>query len=276
MLAVSSFRLLSLLSIVLCGSLPLFGQTEARIDCESVAKLSKRKSSKIVSLGVINGKAEELVKPEFPSAARAVNAHGSVEISVLIDTRGCVSEAKALSGHPLLIPASLRAARKSTFSPTTLSSNPIWIYGIITYNYLPETLNWFELGLVSDSVEKLIEYLPNGFDLQRSQLRNAKPLSIDERQAVLDSIQMDLAGEPKRQWLFDVGRKINDISRFNWTDRDGLKGRVQQLYQLLDLVPQGVSPALVLALKKLTIETDPGAFLKQLKTFESRSFYLGK
>jgi len=280
MISISSLRLITVLSIMLCASLPLFGQTEAKVDCGSVAKLVKPKSNRIVSLGVINGKAVDLVKPQFPAAAKAVKAHGSVEISILIDTRGCVGEAKALSGHPLLIPASLEAARKSTFVPTTLSGNPIWVYGIITYNYLPETLNWFELDVVSDSLDKLIEHLPSGFDVQRSQLRNAKELSFDEGRkatsAVLDSIHVDLAGDPKQQWLFDVGRKINDIAKFNWVGRDGLKERVQQLQQLLPLVPQGVSPALVAALKQLIIETDTDTFWKQLKIVETRSFYLGK
>ena len=266
--------------LIVFGALPLFGQTEGRIDCGSVAKLSKPKSNRIVSLGVINGKAIDLVKPEFPAAARAVNVHGSVEISVLIDTRGCVSEAKVLTGHPLLVPSSLRAASKSTFSPTTVSGNRIWVYGIITYNYLPDTLNWFELGLVCDSTEKLIEYLPSGFDIQRNQLRNAKSLPYDERQnampGMLDRIHVELSGEPKRQWLFDVGRKINDISKFNWTGPDGLKEQIQQLRRFLEVAPQDVSPTLVSELRQLIGEADSTRFWKRIKEIESRSFHLGK
>lgn len=279
MKSVNLFRLLTVLSIALFWSLPLFGQNEANVDCGSVAKLSKPKGTKIVSLGVLNGKAIDLVKPKFPSAAKAVNAHGSVEISILIDPRGCVTETKVLSGHPLLIASSLSAARKSTFSPVTLSGKPIWVYGIIVYNYIPDSLNWFELGLVSDSLEKLNEYLPSAFELQRSQLRNIKSLPFDERQkatvGVLDSIHANLATEPKQQWLFDVGREINDISKFNWTGRDGLNDRVQALNQFLQIAPEGVSPKLVEALKQLTAETDTDAFWTEVKIIDSRSFYFG-
>lgn len=268
-----------MLLIIVCGSYPLFGQNEAKIDCGSVAKRFKPKSNKIVSLGVINGKAIDIVKPDFPAAARAVSAHGAVEVSVLIDTRGCVVEAKAHSGHPLLIPATLQAARKSTFLPATLSGNPVWAYGIITYNFLPKSLNWLELGLASDEIEKLIEYLPSEFDLRRKQLKNIRTISFEDRpraaSAVLDSIHADLSGEPKQQWLFDAGRSINDIARFNFIGRDGLNSRVEQLQQLVDSVPQGVSPQLVVALRRLTVDAGAPDFWKQIKGVESRSFNFG-
>jgi len=114
----------------------VMGQANApEINC-STAPLLKRPSGRhIISIGVVNGKALELVKPKYPAAARSVGAFGTVEVQILIDDRGCVNEAKAISGHPLLRAESIRAAEKSRFSPTMLSHHPIWVYGMILYHY---------------------------------------------------------------------------------------------------------------------------------------------
>ena len=55
------------------------------------------------------------VTPTFPPAARAVRAVGPVIVVVRIDSGGAVTEAKAISGHPLLRVTSERAAQKFLF-----------------------------------------------------------------------------------------------------------------------------------------------------------------
>ena len=55
-----------------------------------------------VTLGVVNGKATSLPKPEYPAAAKAVRASGTVNVQVTIDEKGEVMSAEATSGHPLL------------------------------------------------------------------------------------------------------------------------------------------------------------------------------
>ncbi|MEO8572578.1 MAG: energy transducer TonB [Pyrinomonadaceae bacterium] len=92
---------------------------------------------KTINGGVLNGKAVKLPKPPYPPAARAVSASGAVSIQVLIDENGEVFSAAAVSGHPLLRSASAIAACESKFSPTQLSGNPVKVYGIITYNFVP-------------------------------------------------------------------------------------------------------------------------------------------
>ncbi len=92
---------------------------------------------KIISGGVVNGKATNLVKPPYPAAARAVRASGAVNVQVTIDENGSVISASAVSGHPLLRAAAVSAARSSRFSPTLLSGQPVKVTGVIVYNFQP-------------------------------------------------------------------------------------------------------------------------------------------
>ncbi len=90
---------------------------------------------KIVSGGVVNGKAVNLVKPPYPPAAKAVRASGAVNVQVTIDENGNVISASASSGHPLLRSAAESAARSSKFSPTMLSGQKVKVTGVIVYNF---------------------------------------------------------------------------------------------------------------------------------------------
>jgi len=92
---------------------------------------------KMVSGGVLNGKATSLPKPTYPAAARAVHASGAVSVQVVISESGGVISASAVSGHPLLRAAAEQAARGAHFSPTLLSGQPVKVSGVITYNFVP-------------------------------------------------------------------------------------------------------------------------------------------
>jgi TonB family protein len=96
------------------------------------------KAGTVVSGGVLNGKATSLPKPPYPPAARAVKASGSVVVQVLIDEKGNVVTANAVSGHPMLRAAAVSAARWAKFSPTLLSGRPVKVSGVITYNFVEE------------------------------------------------------------------------------------------------------------------------------------------
>ena len=86
-----------------------------------------------ISGGVLNGKALSLPAPLYPQPARTAGASGTVVIEVLIDESGKVAEARAVSGHPLLRPAALVAARQAKFSPSKLSGEPVKVRGTISY-----------------------------------------------------------------------------------------------------------------------------------------------
>ncbi len=95
---------------------------------------------KTISGGVLNGKAQNLPAPEYPAAAKAVKAGGAVNVQVTIDEEGNVSEASAVSGHPLLRKAAVDAALQAKFSPTTLSGQAVKVTGVVIYNFTPSPL----------------------------------------------------------------------------------------------------------------------------------------
>ncbi len=92
---------------------------------------------KMISGGVLTGKATSLPKPPYPAAAKAVGAKGAVSVQVVIDESGRVISASAVSGHPMLRAAAAAAARNARFSPTLLSGEPVKVSGVIIYNFGP-------------------------------------------------------------------------------------------------------------------------------------------
>ena len=79
-----------------------------------------------------------LPSPEYPKAALAVNASGIVGVSVKIDEQGTVIEATAVSGHPLLRPAAIKAAFQAKFKPAMLSGKAVQYLSFIRYNFAPK------------------------------------------------------------------------------------------------------------------------------------------
>ncbi|MBA2526096.1 MAG: TonB family protein [Pyrinomonadaceae bacterium] len=95
-------------------------------------------SGKTVSGGVLNGKALSLPKPAYPPIAKQAQASGKVVVQVVVDEKGNVVSARAVSGHPLLQAASVAAARGAKFSPTKRNGKPVKVTGVITYNFTAE------------------------------------------------------------------------------------------------------------------------------------------
>lgn len=91
---------------------------------------------KTISGGVLNGKAVNKPEPPYPSLAKAARASGAVVVKVTVDETGKVISAEAVSGHPLLRPAAVAAAREAKFSPTLLSGKPVRVTGQLTYNFV--------------------------------------------------------------------------------------------------------------------------------------------
>lgn len=93
--------------------------------------------SKPISAGVLNGKAITLPKPVYPTIARNARIAGTVVVEVVIDERGDVIEARAVSGHTMLRPSAVEAAREAKFTPTLLAGQPVKVTGSITYDFVP-------------------------------------------------------------------------------------------------------------------------------------------
>lgn len=96
-----------------------------------------KRKPRLVSGGILNGKASSLPKPSYPAEARATRAGGAVNIQVLIDETGKVIRAGAVNGHPTLQFAARYAACEAKFPITILSGTSIKVSGVLTYNFIP-------------------------------------------------------------------------------------------------------------------------------------------
>ncbi len=105
-------------------------------DCLST-EYPKRKGKYIVSFGVINGKAIDIPKPEYPDAARVAKISGEVKVGVLIDEKGEVAWGRIETGHPLLQAAVRKVVCQARFKPQTLSGKPVAVRGLIVYKFMP-------------------------------------------------------------------------------------------------------------------------------------------
>lgn len=95
-------------------------------------------AGQVVSGGVLDGKAVSKPVPPYPPLAKTTRAQGLVTVQVLVDERGNVAEATAVSGHPLLQQAAVQAARRAKFEPRLLSGKPVKVSGVLTYNFVNE------------------------------------------------------------------------------------------------------------------------------------------
>lgn len=96
---------------------------------------SSPSGDKIISGGVLNQQALSLPKPQYPPTGRAVKAAGTVVVEVVIDEAGQVVSAVAVSGHPLLRPAAVAAARAAKFPPPKDAGQPAKMKGVINYDF---------------------------------------------------------------------------------------------------------------------------------------------
>ena len=91
---------------------------------------------KVIKTSVIlNSRAIHLPKPIYPPIAKQTRTQGTVTVQVLIDETGNVISAKAVGGHPFLIPEAQKAALQARFSPTLIGDQPVKVSGMITYNF---------------------------------------------------------------------------------------------------------------------------------------------
>jgi len=98
----------------------------------------KIKPGTTISGGILNGKAISKPDPEYPAIAKAAHASGTVTVQVTLDETGKVVSAHAVSGHPLLQQAAVKAAYQARFTPMLLAGQPVKVTGIITYNFVAQ------------------------------------------------------------------------------------------------------------------------------------------
>lgn len=84
---------------------------------------------------VLNGRAINLIQPEYPEAARKTRASGQVSVQVLVNKRGKVISATAVSGNPLLRSSARDAALKSTFKRVLNCGKFVKNSGTVIFNF---------------------------------------------------------------------------------------------------------------------------------------------
>lgn len=152
---------------------------------------SNLRTQKTISGGVINGKAGNLPKPNYPLAARAVRAAGAVAVQVVIDETGGVISAQAVSGHPLLQQASVAAARQAKFKPTLVSGSAVKVTGIIVYNFVLPANSQPQINATLDRMQ-----------LPTAEIKLPEPLApAAKRQKLID--------EKFHLWLADLAARLD-------------------------------------------------------------------
>ena len=87
-----------------------------------------------LSAGVLNGRATNLPRPAYPAALRDVT--GQVTVSIVVDEKGKVIWAKAISGAPPLQKLAEEAAWKAEFTPIKLEGTPEKVSGVLIFNFV--------------------------------------------------------------------------------------------------------------------------------------------
>ena len=75
------------------------------------------------------------VQPEYPALAKQAHVWGTVVVNAVIDEHGNVVGARALNGHPLLIPAALKAVLQWKYEPTLLNGAPVAVEMEVTVHF---------------------------------------------------------------------------------------------------------------------------------------------
>lgn len=88
----------------------------------------------------VGGKVQEAklmhkVTPAYPALARSARISGKVLLSALIGVDGKIQSLKVISGHPLLVPASVAAVSQWVYAPTLLNDKPVEVSTIIELNF---------------------------------------------------------------------------------------------------------------------------------------------
>ena len=93
-------------------------------------------SRRVISGGILQGKAISRPQPVYPQAAKEARVGGTVVVQVEVDEDGNVAKAEAVSGPEMLRQAAETAALAARFAPTRLSGQPVRVSGVITYSFV--------------------------------------------------------------------------------------------------------------------------------------------
>lgn len=76
------------------------------------------------------------VNPVYPQLAKITRTQGVVKLEGIISKSGAVVQLKVISGHPLLVKASLDAVVQWRYTPTLLNGEPVDVIAPIDVNFI--------------------------------------------------------------------------------------------------------------------------------------------
>ena len=91
-----------------------------------------------VDSNVLAANAVTKILPVYPRLAKHAGIHGPVSLQVTIGTDGHIIALQPISGHPLLIPAAIEAARLWVYKPIFLNGVPVEAVGQIEIKFASE------------------------------------------------------------------------------------------------------------------------------------------
>ena len=74
-------------------------------------------------------------QPRYPELARNAGIAGAVRFSAVIARGGTIQSLQVISGHPLLAPSALDAAKNWVYKPTLLNGVPVEVTTEITVSF---------------------------------------------------------------------------------------------------------------------------------------------
>jgi len=77
------------------------------------------------------------VEPTYPQAAASARLQGTVILDIQVDPTGKVSQAKALHGNPILIPAAIEAVKQWVYAPTRVNGTAVSVSLTATVTFRP-------------------------------------------------------------------------------------------------------------------------------------------
>ena len=75
------------------------------------------------------------VQPVYPALARQARVQGTVRLEAIIHENGEIANLRVISGHPLLIQASLDAVEQWRYQPTSLNGQSMAVITTIDVNF---------------------------------------------------------------------------------------------------------------------------------------------
>ncbi|HEX9255524.1 MAG TPA: energy transducer TonB, partial [Candidatus Angelobacter sp.] len=78
-----------------------------------------------VSSGVAEGLKTHTVNPKYPREARDKGIYGDVILQATIDTKGHITNIRAVQGDPILVKASIDAVKEWRYRPFVFKGEPV-------------------------------------------------------------------------------------------------------------------------------------------------------